>query len=120
MSDGNLLTAATLFQRAARFGVRSALITAKQKSVPLFRLGTTLAVGSQDPPTSFKGFFEQALGLIRAVQPIQRSSQIVKCHKRARVIPAQRATAAFEHFSSDRFAFGVAASCVVEVVEIVQ
>src|SRR5262245_49874256 len=35
MSDGNLLTAATLFQRAARFGVRSVLVSAKQKSVPL-------------------------------------------------------------------------------------
>ena len=50
MSDGNLLTAATLFQRAARFGVRSVLVTAKQKSVSLFRQGTSLAIGSQDPP----------------------------------------------------------------------
>src|SRR5262245_55720507 len=50
MSDGNLLTATTLFQRAARFGVRSALISAKQKTIPLLRQGTTLAVGSQDPP----------------------------------------------------------------------
>jgi len=50
MSDGNLLTAATMFQRAGRHGVRSALISAKQKSVSLFKQGTTLAVGSQDPP----------------------------------------------------------------------
>jgi phosphonoacetate hydrolase len=50
MSDGNLLTAATLFQRAARFGVRSVLVSAKQKSVSLFKQGTTLAIGSQDPP----------------------------------------------------------------------
>lgn len=49
MSDGNLLTAATLFQRAARHGVRSALISAKQKTIPLLRQGTVLAVGSQDP-----------------------------------------------------------------------
>jgi phosphonoacetate hydrolase len=50
MSDGNLLTAATLFQRAARFGVRSALLSAKQKTIPLLRQGTTLAIGSQQPP----------------------------------------------------------------------
>jgi phosphonoacetate hydrolase len=50
MSDGNLLTAATLFQRAARFGVRSAFLSAKQKTVSLLRQGTTLAVGSQQPP----------------------------------------------------------------------
>ena len=39
MSDGNLLTAATLFQRAARFGVRSALLSAKQKTIPLLEAG---------------------------------------------------------------------------------
>ncbi len=50
MSDGNLLTAATLFQRAGRHGVRSALLAAKQKTVPLLGRGTTLAVGSQQPP----------------------------------------------------------------------
>lgn len=49
MSDGNLLTATTLFQRAARFGVQSILLSAKQKSVPLLRQGTALAVGSQQP-----------------------------------------------------------------------
>jgi phosphonoacetate hydrolase len=48
MSDGNLLTATTLFQRAARFGVRSALISAKQKTIPLLRQGTTIAIGSQE------------------------------------------------------------------------
>lgn len=50
MSDGNLLTAATLFQRAGRFGVSSALISAKQKTIPLLRQGTTLAIGAQEPP----------------------------------------------------------------------
>jgi phosphonoacetate hydrolase len=50
MSDSNLLTAATLFQRAGRFGVRSVLVSAKQKSVSLLRQGTSLAIGSQDPP----------------------------------------------------------------------
>jgi phosphonoacetate hydrolase len=50
MSEANLLTAATLFQRAARFGVRSALVSAKQKSVSLLRQGTSWAIGSQDPP----------------------------------------------------------------------
>jgi phosphonoacetate hydrolase len=50
MSDGNLLTAATLFQRAGRCGVRSALLSAKQKTITLLRQGTTLAIGSQQPP----------------------------------------------------------------------
>jgi phosphonoacetate hydrolase len=50
MSDGNLLTATTLFQRAARYDVRSMIISAKQKTVPLLKQGTTLAIGSQDPP----------------------------------------------------------------------
>lgn len=50
MSEGNLLTAATLFQRAARFGVRSVLLSAKQKTIPLLKQGTALAVGSQQPP----------------------------------------------------------------------
>lgn len=49
MSDGNLLTAATLFQRAGRCGVQSALLSAKQKSIPLLGRGTT-AIGSEDPP----------------------------------------------------------------------
>jgi phosphonoacetate hydrolase len=50
MSDGNLLTAATMFQRAGRFGVRSILVSAKQKTIPLIRQGTDLAIGSQDAP----------------------------------------------------------------------
>jgi len=50
MSDGNLLTSATLFQRAARHGVRSMIVSAKQKTVPLLKQGTMLAIGSQDPP----------------------------------------------------------------------
>jgi phosphonoacetate hydrolase len=50
MSDGNLLTALTLFQRAGRFGVSSALLSAKQKTISLLGRGTALAVGSQQPP----------------------------------------------------------------------
>jgi phosphonoacetate hydrolase len=50
MSDGNLLTAASMFQRAGRFGVRSILVSAKQKTIALMRQGTYLAIGSQDPP----------------------------------------------------------------------
>jgi phosphonoacetate hydrolase len=50
MSDSNLLTAATLFQRAARFGVRSAMISAKQKTISLLRQGTSVAIGSQSVP----------------------------------------------------------------------
>jgi phosphonoacetate hydrolase len=50
MSDLNLLTSSTIFQRAARFGVRSALLSAKQKSVSLLRVGTEIAIGSQQPP----------------------------------------------------------------------
>jgi phosphonoacetate hydrolase len=59
MSDGNLRTATTLFQRAARLGARSALLSAKQKTVPLLRQGTALAVGAQQPPP----------GLVRKLGP---------------------------------------------------
>lgn len=52
MSDSNLLTAATMFQRAGQFGVRSMLISAKQKTALLLKQGTQLAIGSQDPPAS--------------------------------------------------------------------
>jgi phosphonoacetate hydrolase len=50
MSDGNLLTSPTLFQRAGRFGVRSMIVSAKQKTVPLLKQGTVMAIGSQNPP----------------------------------------------------------------------
>jgi phosphonoacetate hydrolase len=50
MSDPNLLCSATMFQRAARFGVRSALVSAKQKTISLLKQGTSYAVGSQQPP----------------------------------------------------------------------
>src|SRR5262245_33607125 len=50
MSDPNLLTSATMFQRAARFGVKSALISAKQKTISLLKHGTAFAAGSQQPP----------------------------------------------------------------------
>jgi len=60
MSDGNLLTAATIFQRAGRFGVRSVLVSAKQKTIPLMRQGTWLAVGSQDPPAEIVARYGKA------------------------------------------------------------
>ena len=50
MSDSGLLTATTMFQRAGRFGVRSIIVAAKQKTIPLMRQGTALAIGSQEPP----------------------------------------------------------------------
>src|SRR5262245_4089716 len=50
MSDPNLLTAATMFQRAARVGVRSGLVSAKQKTISLLKQGTSVAIGSQQPP----------------------------------------------------------------------
>ncbi len=50
MSDSGLLTAATMFQKAGRFGIRSMIVAAKQKTIPLMRQGTALAIGSQEPP----------------------------------------------------------------------
>ena len=50
MSDSSLLTAATMFQRAGRVGVRSMIVSAKQKTIPLMKQGTSLAIGSQEPP----------------------------------------------------------------------
>jgi phosphonoacetate hydrolase len=60
MSDGNLLTAATMFQRAGQFGVRSILVSAKQKTISLMKQGTYLAIGSQDPPAEIVARYGKA------------------------------------------------------------
>jgi phosphonoacetate hydrolase len=53
MNSGDLIRTATLFQRAARFGVPSALLSAKRKTLELFNKDVSLAVTGADPPADF-------------------------------------------------------------------
>lgn len=53
LEDGNLLLAPTLFERAARHGVVSALLTSKKKTVSLMRAGTSVALAAEDPDAAW-------------------------------------------------------------------
>jgi phosphonoacetate hydrolase len=50
MESSEYLRLPTLFERAARQGVKSALLTAKKKTVALLSRGTELAVAAESPP----------------------------------------------------------------------
>ena len=49
MEEGNLLLAPTLFERGARMGVSSALLSSKKKSISLLRKGTSFAMTAEEP-----------------------------------------------------------------------
>jgi len=49
LEDGALLTAPTIFERAARCGVQSALLTSKMKTVSLLGQGTSLCIAAEAP-----------------------------------------------------------------------
>ncbi len=49
LEDGALLLAPTIFERAARYGVSSALLTSKKKTISLMRSGTSLALAAEAP-----------------------------------------------------------------------
>lgn len=50
MEDSSLVMAPTLFERAARSGVRSALLSSKKKTTTLLRRGTDFALTPELPP----------------------------------------------------------------------
>jgi phosphonoacetate hydrolase len=49
MEDGNLLLAPTLFERAAKYGVSSALLSSKKKTISLLSRGTTISLTAEAP-----------------------------------------------------------------------
>jgi len=57
MNAAELIRVDTVFRRARRAGVRSALLTAKRKSVELFQREADLAVTAEDPPEDFVARF---------------------------------------------------------------
>jgi phosphonoacetate hydrolase len=50
MNAADLIRAETLFERAARQGVSSAVLTCKRKTLELFRRGVGLSMAAEDPP----------------------------------------------------------------------
>jgi phosphonoacetate hydrolase len=53
MNSAELIKSDTVFKRARRYGVKSALITAKRKSVELFKKDADIAVTAEDPPQDY-------------------------------------------------------------------
>jgi phosphonoacetate hydrolase len=53
MEDGNLLLAPTLFERAGKRGVSSALLSSKKKTISLLSKGTSIAVTAEEPPAEW-------------------------------------------------------------------
>jgi phosphonoacetate hydrolase len=53
METADLLMAPTLFEHAVRFGVSSALISSKKKTISLLSRGTTLALTPEEPPAEW-------------------------------------------------------------------
>jgi phosphonoacetate hydrolase len=53
MNSADMIRTETMFQRAARHGVRSALLTSKRKTVELFHKGTETAIAAEDPPEAY-------------------------------------------------------------------
>ncbi len=53
MEAAGLLLAPTLFERAAKFGVSSALLSSKKKTISLLRRGTASALTAEEPPAEW-------------------------------------------------------------------
>jgi phosphonoacetate hydrolase len=53
MNSADMIQVETLFQRTAREGIKSALLTCKRKTVELFYKGADIAIAAEDPPDSF-------------------------------------------------------------------
>ncbi len=53
MNAADLIRMETIFERAARAGVSSAVLTCKRKTLELFRHGVALAVAAENPPAEW-------------------------------------------------------------------
>jgi len=63
METADLLLAPTLFQRAKRRGVKSALLSSKQKTTTLLAPGADLILGAEEPPREWVERFGPAPGI---------------------------------------------------------
>jgi len=53
MNDARLIRVKTIFQRAAEWGIKSALLTSKKKTAELFRSGTEICLAAEAPDAAF-------------------------------------------------------------------
>jgi phosphonoacetate hydrolase len=63
MNDAALIRVKTLFQRAAEWGLRSALLTSKRKTAELFRAGTEISLAAEAPDPTFVERYGTAPGI---------------------------------------------------------
>lgn len=53
MNAADLIRVDTLFKRAARLGIKSALLTSKRKTVELLNRDTEIAIAAEEPPSKY-------------------------------------------------------------------
>ena len=66
LESGDLLLVPTIFERAARCGVRSALLTSKKKTISLMQRGASLALAAEVPDTHWTDRLGQAPSIYSA------------------------------------------------------
>jgi phosphonoacetate hydrolase len=66
LESGDLLLAPTIFERAARWGVRSALLTSKKKTITLMQRGTSLTLAAEAPNSNWTDRLGQAPSIYSA------------------------------------------------------
>lgn len=63
MNDARLIRVKTVFQRAAEWGVKSAMLTSKKKTAELFRSGTEICLAAEAPDAAFVAKYGQPAGI---------------------------------------------------------
>ena len=53
MNSADMIGVDTIFQRAHRYGVRSALVTSKKKTIELLRGATSISIAAEQPPEGY-------------------------------------------------------------------
>ena len=57
MNSADMIQTDTIFRRAGRHGVKSALLTSKRKTVELFHQDTEISIAAEDPPPDYVARF---------------------------------------------------------------
>jgi len=63
MNDARLIRVKTVFQRAAEWGIKSAMLTSKHKTAELFREGTEICLAAEDPDPAFVEKYGKPAGI---------------------------------------------------------